>query len=136
MDESPVFRPRCTFRPCSASSYYAVTCFAVEGAHPCAQNTPMARDATRNRPSRNALPMKRRLLALTILAGIVATGVAVTVTRRRESHRRQIAAREEYYKAALQSYTKSFTLGLTRKVVEANLSRQGVTFRQQCCIQE
>ena len=78
--------------------------------------------------------MKRRLLALTILVGIVATGMAVI--RRRESHRRLVAAREEYYKAALQSYTESLTLGLTRKVVEANLSGRGVTFRQQCCIRE
>jgi hypothetical protein len=78
--------------------------------------------------------MKRCLSALAILAVMLATGA--TVIRHRGSQRKLMAAREEHYKVALQSYSESFTPGLTRKVVEANLADRGVTFRQECCIQE
>jgi hypothetical protein len=73
--------------------------------------------------------MKLRLLLIAILAALAATGVALTVARHRQSQRRIMVAREERYKAALQSYTEAFTPGLTRKAVEADLAARRVTFR-------
>jgi hypothetical protein len=74
--------------------------------------------------------MRRWRLPFLALLLVVLGGGAVRYARARTEKQR-----EAIYQSLLRSYLETFTLGMTRKDVEASLRRDGKPFQQMCCME-